>query len=100
MLWRGAKAAMERCKSSKNVEGGKSCKDRNWPGTTSWDPQTASAADKFESSLGAVRIARRTQGKWLYQSEDDIRALRASLRRRWKRSTRPFDCGWKAVVGE
>jgi hypothetical protein len=35
------------------------------------------AADKFESSLGAVRIARRTQGKWLYQSVDDIQAPRA-----------------------
>ena len=39
-----------------------------------------------------------TQGRSLTQVEAASRARNAALRRRWNRSTIPFDCGWYGVV--
>jgi hypothetical protein len=75
-------------------DGGGSAAVRNWPGRDSGDPYTSSAADTPESSRGAARSPSSTQGRWSGQSPPASHALKESFRRRWNRSTAPFDWGW------
>ena len=71
-----ALSVLENC--SRKVLGGISGESKNWPGKMSGEPNTS----------------RRTQGRWSTQFAAAQRARRASLRRRWKRSTIQLDCVW------
>ena len=67
------------------------------PGTVSGEPYTSSPEGHFKSSFGAVRMPSKTHGSsfsqlWL------VSHSKADFRCRWKCSTRPFACGWYAVV--
>ncbi len=52
----------------------------------------------LSSSLAAEQRPSWAHGKWSNQFAAAQQARRASLRRRWKRSTIPLDRGWYAVV--
>ena len=62
------------------------------------EPYTISAAEVPESSMGFARRPSMTQGRSFTQVEAASRALNAAFKRRWNRSTIPFDCGWYGVV--
>ena len=71
---------------------------RNSPGTVNGSPYTSSAAEVPRSSLGTVLRPKSTHGSSSVQRGPCSLALSAALSVRWKRSTKPFDCGWYAVV--
>jgi hypothetical protein len=73
---------------------GGSAADKNWPGKEKGQPYTSSAAEMPESSRGAARKPRRTQGRCCGQSALASLALSASFSRWWNLSTRPLDWGW------
>ncbi len=64
----------------------------------SGEPYTSSAAEQFKSSFGAVRMPSKTHGSSSSQLWLVSRVCKVEFRCRWKRSTRPFVCGWYAVV--
>ena len=68
------------------------------PGTVIGAPYKSSAVEHFKSSLGAVRMPNKTHGNSSSQLGPVSLARRADFRCRWKRSTKPFACGWYAVV--
>ena len=75
----GGRPARMPWKSAMKDGDGFSGESRNWPGRRGWEPKTASAGEKLDSSLQAVRIPKRTQGKCFTQSGPAALARRASL---------------------
>ena len=61
-------------------------------------PYTASADEMPDTSLGAVRIPKRAQGRCSCQAAPQFLAFRASFSLLWNLSTSPLLCGWYAVV--
>ena len=76
----GQKPDIEEWRFSKNwLDDGSEDVELNWFGSTSSDPYTASEAEVAESSLGAERRPRSTQGRCSYQSEEANVARRESF---------------------
>ena len=69
------------------------------PGILKVVPYITSAAEVEVSERGAFRKPRRTHGSDLVHDFEAVTVhLKAFFIDLWKRSTRPFDCGWYAVV--
>ncbi|GFR58206.1 rRNA-processing protein EBP2 [Elysia marginata] len=67
---------------------------RNSPGIRRVVPYTSSAGEQSGSTLQDERMPNRTIGSSSNQSGPVVRALRAALSCRWRRSTIPLACGW------
>ena len=83
---------------SRNSAAGGSAVSRNSPGRTRGAPYTSSADKMLLSSLGAALRPNSAHGRWSGQAAPASLLLRASFNCLWALSTRPFACGWYAVV--
>ena len=68
------------------------------PGTVNGSPYTNSADDACKSCLGADRMPNKSQCSSSIQFVPDNLAFRDVFMVLWKRSTKPFAFGFKAVV--
>jgi hypothetical protein len=70
----------------------------NSPGNFKHAPNTTSAAEVPQSSLGAARSPNMVQGRWSNQADPHCLARRLSFICLCRRSTIPFAWGWYAIV--